>query len=187
MSAETLSATFEKLTVSLDASMIACRIPAGWYRDFAFTRWPAFRPRRWDHLRRTCSNAMRAAAPAPILAFDLDPAACRRLQAALERVGLSASVAAGCRDFFDIDPRTMELSPGVALINPPYGRRLGTASRSHDLFARICDHLARCYPGWTVALIAPPGADGPVPAHLAPARLVHGGLHLVLHTGVIGR
>jgi putative N6-adenine-specific DNA methylase len=171
-------------TFVLEAAAHACRIPAGWYRDFAFTRWPAFRPRRWAHLRRTLA-ALRRPAPAPIRGFDQDPAACRRVEAALARGGLTDSVALQCRDFFDLDPAALGVTPGVAVINPPYGKRLGSVSESRALFARIVDHLERCYTGWQVALIAPPGAESLAPPQLAARRLPHGGLDLVLFTGLL--
>ncbi len=174
-------------TFCLEAAMHACRIPPGWYRDFAFTRWPAFRPQRWAYLRRSCGSAARRPAPAPILAFDRDPAACQRLQTALQRGDLASSVTVACGDFFDLDPQLQGLAPGIAVINPPYGLRLGTPDESRTLFARICDRLNRCYDGWKAAVIAPPGADLSALPRLSPTPLVHGGLHLVLLTGTLGR
>lgn len=171
-------------TFVLEAATLACRVPAGWHRDFAFFRWPAFRPRRWAHLRRTLA-ALRRPAPAPIRAFDQDPTACRRVEAALARGGLTDSVALQCRDFFSLDPATLGIPPGVTVINPPYGKRLGSVGDSRALFTRIVNHLARCYAGWQVALIAPPGAESMAPPQLAAHRLPHGGLDLVLFTGLL--
>jgi len=173
-------------TFSLEAVLRARRIPPGWYRDFAFTAWPAFRPPRWAYLRRQLEGEIRPSAPAPIVAADRDPLACGQLEAALARGNLGASVTVACRDFFEIDPAEFGPLPGVAVINPPYGRRLGSGPQSHALFARIVDRLNRCYRGWKVALIAPPGAAHLAPPQLIPARLLHGGLHLVLLTGTIG-
>jgi putative N6-adenine-specific DNA methylase len=172
-------------TFSLEAAMLACRIPPGWYRDFAFQRWPAFRPKRWAYLRRACEAAIRRTPPAPIWSFDRDPAACNRVEAALQRGALRQAVAVESRDFFDIDPRTLSPTPGVAVINPPYGRRMGSAAESRALFARISDQLVRCYGGWKVGLIAPPGAEPLGPPGLAPTPLLHGGLRLVLLSGTL--
>lgn len=173
-------------TFSLEAAMMACRIPAGWYRDFAFTRWPSFRPRRWDHLRRVCAADRRSAPPAPIVAADRDPEAVRRFNTTLARTGLAAAVDLACRDFFAIDPQTLDGAPGLLVLNPPYGRRLGTRPAGVALAARIGRHLEQHYPGWRVALIVPPGAEDRVPRTLRPAPLRHGGLPLTLFTGRIG-
>jgi putative N6-adenine-specific DNA methylase len=174
-------------TFLLEAAMRACRIPAGWYRDFAFTGWPAFRPRRWAYLRRTVETAVRRPAPAPILGFDQDPTACRRVEAALAKGGLGDSVTIQCGDFFNLDPVHLGLPPGLVVINPPYGKRLGAAPESRVLFARVVDRLVRWYPGWKLALIAPPGAERLAPPPLTPRRLPHGGLNLVLFTGTLPR
>lgn len=173
-------------TFSLEAALTACRIPAGWHRAFAFETWPAFRPRRWAYLREQCGAQIRRPAPVPIWASDLNPDSCQRLQGTLERFALADSVTVRCLDFFDLEPRDVTLSPGVVVINPPYGRRLGSRTRSLALFQRICTHLETRYRGWRAALIAPPGADGPLPAGLIPRRLVHGGLRLTLLTGTLG-
>jgi putative N6-adenine-specific DNA methylase len=153
-------------TFLAEAAMRACRIPPGWYRDFAFTRWPA---------------------PAPIRGFDQDPAACRRVEAALARCGLADAVILECRDFFDLDPAALGPVPGVVVVNPPYGKRLGSAPESRVLFGRIVDRLIRCYTGWTLALIAPPGAEHLVPPRLKAHPFRHGGLDLHLFTGTRAR
>ena len=171
-------------TFLAEAAMSACRIPPGWYRDFAFTRWPAFRPRRWAYLRRTVA-ALRQPAPAPIRGFDQDPAACRRVEAALTRGGLADTVTLQCRDFFDLDPAALDPVPGVVVVNPPYGKRLGSAPESRVLFGRIVDRLIGCYAGWTLAIIAPPGAEHLAPPGLTTHPFRHGGLDLVLFSGVL--
>ena len=51
-------------TFALEAALMAKRIPAGWFRDFAFTGWPAFRAQRWAHLRRTAGEQVRVSAAA---------------------------------------------------------------------------------------------------------------------------
>ena len=43
-------------TFSLEAALMAKNIPPGWYRDFAFCRWPSYRKKRFEHLRRQAEN-----------------------------------------------------------------------------------------------------------------------------------
>ncbi len=173
-------------TFSLEAALMACRIPPGWYRPFAFQAWPAFKPRRWEHLRSECALQIRRPAPAPIVANDLNAEACRRLEQGLARCALDESIAVHCRDFFSFGPGQVAPEPGIVVINPPYGRRLGARRESHELFGRVCRHLEKHYQGWRTALIVPPGAAAAVPRGLSARPLVHGGLHLRLYTGTIG-
>jgi putative N6-adenine-specific DNA methylase len=75
----------------------------------------------------------------------------------------------------------------VVVVNPPYGKRLGSAPESRVLFGRIVDRLIRCYAGWTLALIAPPGAEHLAPPGLTAHPFRHGGLDLHLFTGTLPR
>jgi len=104
---------------------------------------------------------------------------------ALAKGGLENSATVECRDFFELEPAALGIRPGVAVINPPYGKRLGSVSESRALFGRILSRLARCYPGWKLALIAPPGAEDLAPPQLTAHRLPHGGLALMLFTGTL--
>lgn len=45
-------------TFSLEAALWAKRIPPGWFRDFAFTRWPAFSSARWAHMKRAAAEGI---------------------------------------------------------------------------------------------------------------------------------
>ena len=172
-------------TFSLEAALIAKNIPPGWFRDFAFMGWPGFRPRRWDHLRRKASEGFTALSSPRIFAFDIDPEACSALEASLRTHGLSDAAAVACRDFFTLNPQDVGDRPGVVVINPPYGRRLGTASESRELtraiIARIRDH----YPGWAFILVTPVGRDllfAGIPVEVHP--FFHGGLSVNV---VVGR
>jgi putative N6-adenine-specific DNA methylase len=100
--------------------------------------------------------------------------------------GLSDAVRVAQRDFFQCEADHYGDDPGLVIINPPYGIRIGSAKQADDLFNRICRHLNQRFRGWTVALIAPrPSlASGlPFPARRLP--LLHGGLRLTLILGTI--
>ena len=172
-------------TFSLEAALIAKNVPPGWFRDFAFMGWPGFRPRRWDHLRRKASEGFTALSSPRIFASDIDPEACSALEASLRTHGLSDAAAVACRDFFTLNPQDVADRPGVVVINPPYGRRLGKISESLELtraiIARVRDH----YLGWAFILVAPVGRDllfAGIPVEVYP--FFHGGLSVNV---VVGR
>jgi putative N6-adenine-specific DNA methylase len=172
-------------TFSMEAALIAKNVPPGWYRDFAFMGWPGFRPRRWDHLRRKTSEAFTVLSSPRIFASDIDPAACRALEAGLLAHGLSDAASVACRNFFELDPRDVSERPGVVVINPPYGRRLGTASESRELTRAIIARIREHYPGWAFILVAP--ADRELPLAGLPVEtyyFFHGGLSVNV---VVGR
>jgi putative N6-adenine-specific DNA methylase len=172
-------------TFSLEAALVAKNIPPGWFRSFAFEGWPGFRPRGWDHLRRKAAERFTVLSSPRIFASDLDPEACSALEGSLRAHGLSDAVSVACRDFLSLHPRDTGGRPGVVVINPPYGRRLGKTLESVELtraaIARILEH----YPGWRFILVAPAGRDLPfagLPVEVYPFS--HGGLSV---TVVVGR
>jgi putative N6-adenine-specific DNA methylase len=172
-------------TFSLEAALIAKNIPPGWFRDFAFMGWPGFRPRRWDHLRRKASEAFTVLSSPRIFASDIDPAACSALEDSLRTHGLSDAASVACRNFFELDPRDVSERPGVVVINPPYGRRLGTASKSRELTRAIIARIREHYPGWAFILVAPADRELPlagIPVEVYP--FFHGGLSVNV---VVGR
>lgn len=173
-------------TFSLEAAGMALGIPAGMRRAFAFEGWPAFRPNHWDHLR---SKARSDKAPAPqprIFASDREAAICAALMAEVKRNGLAHVISVVRRDLKALKPADLPSNdpPGLVVLNPPYGIRLGSRSQAHQAIAALGRHLRTHWKGWRVAVILP---ERSLARHfgrsltLRPFR--HGGLDLTLMIG----
>ncbi len=181
-------------TFSLEAAMMSRNIPAGWFREFAFMKWPAFSPGRWRHLRREAEPRFVPAASPCVFASDAREQSSKLLEEHLSAAGLSNTVNVTHLDFFDLTPKGISAFPGMTdkinadsgllVLNPPYGRRLGSSREACTLFTDIFKKLRRDFKGWKVAVIAP--------KHIMPKRMAtsfqqhpffHGGLDLVLLTG----
>ena len=174
-------------TFSIEAAMMARNLPPGWFRDFAFMGWPSFRPRQWAHLREEAEKELLQLRNPLIFAYDKAPETCQTLAACLETFDLSQAVRVECRDFFDSQsPDLFPETPGLIVINPPFGRRLGTTSQSAALILAICGHLKTFFIGWRFALLIPtPGMAEKVPFSCESRPFYHGGLKLTLLTGVV--
>jgi putative N6-adenine-specific DNA methylase len=174
-------------TFSIEAAMMARNLPPGWFRDFAFAGWPSFRPRQWAHLREEAKSRFVQTRRPCILACDKDIDTCRTLVTCLETFDLSPEARVECRDF--LYPEGIAFSPetpGVIVMNPPFGRRLGTASQSAALILAICNRLKSSFAGWRFALLVPnPGIAKKLPFPCASRPFHHGGLKLTLLTGVV--
>jgi putative N6-adenine-specific DNA methylase len=173
-------------TFALEAALMAKRIPPGWFREFAFTAWPGFRAARWDYIRRQAADQALGLDQPVIFASDIDPEACRRLEECLERSGLRDAVSVACRDFFELDPRDITDCPGLVALNPPYGRRMGSASESRDLLRAVIARFRSRYAGWKFILLVPAGRrlpelGSPVQAH----PFQHGGLKVNVVVGTV--
>ncbi|MCU0597812.1 MAG: hypothetical protein MUE70_00965 [Desulfobacterales bacterium] len=178
-------------TFSLEGAMMATRIPAGWYREFAFMGWPCFRQSRWRHIRREAEKNIKQLDNPVIFASDKDPAVCRELENALQTLNLSGTVAVEQKDFFEVMPSDIKRpyilrEKGLLVINPPYGRRLGTKAQSAKMFNEICCKLSKDFKGWRFALIAPDKElTQKISFHADRQAIFHGGLKLMLLTGRI--
>lgn len=171
-------------TFCLEAALMAARIPPGRFRSFAFMGWPAFRPARWRYLLREADAHAAVPGRHRIFALDKSFRSVNLLVDTLEDMGLAQWVQVSRGDFLQLDPCTLTGEPGLVVINPPYGRRLGTPAASSRLFQQILTRLRDHYPGWRCALIAPERklAEAlPFPLRVFP--LQHGGLHLPLLVG----
>ncbi|MCU0604991.1 MAG: hypothetical protein MUC33_20285 [Desulfobacterales bacterium] len=173
-------------TFSLEAALMAKNIPPGWFRGFAFTTWPAFRAARWDHIRRQAAEQALQLERPRIVASDIDPEACRRLDECLGRCSLRDAVSMTGRDFFELDPRDVTDRPGLVALNPPYGRRMGSASESRDLLRAVADRLRSRYAGWRFVLVVPEGRRLPEFGPSVQAYpFQHGGLKVNLVVGAV--
>ncbi|WP_037278730.1 THUMP domain-containing class I SAM-dependent RNA methyltransferase [Rubellimicrobium mesophilum] len=166
-------------TFVIEAAEIAAGLRPGRSRDFAFERLATFDPAAWDRLREPPP-----ARPVPFrfLGHDRDAGAIAMSRANAERAGV-----AGITDFRRqplAELQRPEGPPGLVMVNPPYGTRIGNKKLLYALYASLGEVLRSRFSGWRVGLVtsepslaratglpfAEPGL--PVP---------HGGLKVGLH------
>jgi len=176
-------------TFSLEAAMIANHIPAGWYRKFAFMDWPAFKPSRWKHIRREAEKQIQPGSKPLIFATDIDPENTRKLNQVVLKYNLSNTINVFSSDFFDLHPlniKGMGKQQGLIVLNPPYGRRLGSKNGKDNMFEQICEKLKKDFKGWKAAILV---LDKPllkkIPFKTKTYDLFHGGLNITLVIGKI--
>jgi putative N6-adenine-specific DNA methylase len=173
-------------TFSLEAALMAKRIPPGWFRDFAFIRWPSFIAKRWNYIRRQSESGFVRHMRPLIFASDIDQSVCRKLQSCVDKFCLSDVVKVHQKNFFDLDPRKLTDRSGVICINPPYGHRLGEKPESEKFFYAICDKLKKDYRHWKLVLFAPGRKLArAVPFPTKSYSILHGGLQIELLVGKI--
>lgn len=173
-------------TFSLEAALMAKKIPPGWFREFAFRHWPSFSQKRWDYLKRQSAEQF-ARPPGPLIfASDQDSSACSRLEKCIKQNHLSEIITVSRKNFFDFLPGELTDQTGVVVINPPYGIRLASLEKSDALFLAICDKLKQAYTGWRVALVAPDKKlIKKMPFKLDILPFFHGGLQPTLMFGKV--
>ena len=134
-------------TFMIEAAEAAAGLRPGRARAFAFERLPSHDAERWAALRAK-------AAPGTAARFagsDRDAGAVAMAAANAARAGVGALCVFAHRAVSDAAPPVGP--PGLVIVNPPYGRRIG--SRVHPLYAAFGRAMRGRFAGWRVAMVCP--------------------------------
>lgn len=165
-------------TFIIEAAEIAARLNPGRSRQFAFEKLATFDAAAWQRMRDVKSRRI---PPARCYGSDRDAGAI-----AMSRANAERAEVADCTEFRQCtisDVVAPAGPPGLVIVNPPYGTRIGDRKTLAPLYRALGQVLMSRFAGWRVGLIAsepglaqatglpflPPGA--PVP---------HGGLRVTL-------
>ncbi len=167
---------------TLEAVRIARRIPPGLRREFAFMAWPSFIPKRWANMVKTAEREMNTGPIPPVVASDLRRQAVSALKNTVTKADLGPNLRVLHRDFFALQRKDLPGPPGLVVLNPPYGKRLGSAEEGTSMLSEIWKKLFSDFRKWRAAVLTP---EASAPDGFFSHRLVHGGLPVFLHAGRI--
>lgn len=166
-------------TFVIEAAEIALGLAPGRGRDFAFQQLASFNPGAFA--------AMRAdAAPRPptdrrFFGRDRDPGAIRMSLANADRAGVAAVTEFQTGAVTDLT--RPEGPPGIVIVNPPYGARVGQKGPLFGLHAAMGEAFRSRLAGWRVGIVTSEAglAKATGLPFLAPGPIVaHGGLKVRL-------
>ena len=135
-------------TFVIEAAEIAAGLKPGRERAFAFEQLATFDADAWAEMRR---------APAPATSSvrfygsDRDAGAIEMSRANAERAGVAPLITFQQHAISDLMPP--DGSPGLVIINPPYGDRIGDKKRLDALYRALGATLRTRFAGWRVGLI----------------------------------
>ncbi len=173
-------------TFSLEAAMMAKAIPPGYFRDFSFMRWPAFRPKQWGHMKMIAGRQLRDMRRALVHASDSDKRMVVQLQDCIRENHLEDAISVSTEDFFGLSPRDYGKTNGLVVLNPPYGKRLTAKGDVEKQYREIAAKLRSDFEGWRAALLVPrKRLAQALGLSLKHRPVQHGGLDLTLLTGRI--
>ncbi len=166
-------------TFVIEAAEIAARLNPGRLRRFAFEQLATFDPAAWQRMREASGQRV---PPVRSAGSDRDAGAVAIARANAERAGVG--------DYTDV--RQCPVSevvapagpPGLVIVNPPYGARLGDKRQLHALHRALGQTLLARFAGWRVGLVtsepALAQATG-LPFLPTSAPVPHGGLRVTLY------
>jgi putative N6-adenine-specific DNA methylase len=136
-------------TFVVEAAAIALGLDPGAARPFAFERLAGFDPAAWA--------AMRAATrPRPTAlrfrGFDRDAGAVEASAANAARAGVAGATDFARRPVGALTPPEGS-PPGLVIVNPPYGERIGEAGDLRALYAALGSVLRDRFRGWRAAVV----------------------------------
>ena len=143
-------------TLPIEAALIAADSAPGLLRDrFGFMGWQQHRPELWQQLvaEAEARRSVGLARLPRIVGYDAD--------ARVVRHALANVAAAGLEKVVHIEKRAVEsretyfpaARPGLLLVNPPYGERLGERKKLRGLYSRLGERLQSDFAGWRAAVL----------------------------------
>ncbi|WP_299729140.1 class I SAM-dependent RNA methyltransferase [uncultured Tateyamaria sp.] len=165
-------------TFVIEAAEIACGLQPGRSRAFGFEHLTTYNPnaealRRSDRLRR---------AQVKFFGSDRDAGVIDMAQTNAARAGVDDLVTFTVANSGEATPP--EGPPGLVIINPPYGARIGDKKALYPVYGRLGQVLLERFSGWRVGIVTSEGSlakttglpflpDGP--------SIAHGGLRVRLY------
>lgn len=142
-------------TIPIEAALLTAGEPPGRLRHFAFEQLPFHNASMWRRLRAQPPTA--ATARPSIHGSDLSPDAVAIAQRNVRKARMEGRVQLRIADARDLEPRDLGLQTEVGMLamNLPYGKRLPTSARPAEFARSTVTALARRFPGWRIALVAP--------------------------------
>lgn len=171
-------------TFVIEAAEMAAGMAAGRSRKFAFEQFANFDPKRWAEMRGKHQIKI------PALQFfgsDRDAGAVRMSLANAERAGVTGFTQFECRSISDLE--RPDCAPGIIIINPPYGARVGNKGPLFGLHAAMGKVFLERFKGWRVGIVtseAPLAKATGLPFQPPGPIVAHGGLKVRLwQTGAL--
>ncbi|MFO0774343.1 MAG: THUMP domain-containing protein [Nitrospiraceae bacterium] len=139
-------------TISVEAASIAAGIAPGLSRQFAFEKWLTHDRTLWERQRaqaRAQQTATSAAAPS-IVASDIDPSMVAVAQRVFDHAGVADRIQLSQQDVLTVTPPEQ---PGVIILNPPYGERIGATESLRAFYPELGNWLKQRCAGWRAYIL----------------------------------
>jgi len=144
-------------TIAIEAALQARKIAPGLMRTkFGVELWPDFNRDLWNEVVAETRANVLPESPVWIGGSDLDAAAIRASEENAERAAVLAQSGPLGLKFFpgnavEIEPPTD--TPGILVVNPPYGERMGTSDEVRDLYLKLSSVWPKRFKGWRAYIL----------------------------------
>lgn len=160
-------------TVVIEAAQIACNMAAGMQRTFAFEQLLPHQADVWQELRQAAQAQVISLKEPIAFGSDVSHRMVDFAQRNAQRAGVAQAVQFRGGDALQRMPPSAQ--PGVLMLNPPYGSRIGAAGvagqkaaqrarqqpqtpnlqEESQFFEKLARHWKQHYGGWTAWILSP--------------------------------
>ncbi|MEM1301174.1 MAG: class I SAM-dependent RNA methyltransferase [Pseudomonadota bacterium] len=165
-------------TFPIEAAEIAMGLAPGRSRSFAFQDLASFDERSWHDLH----TPQQRETATQFYGFDRDAGAVRMATENAERAGVADQVTIRQGALSDLTPPTDH--PGLVMMNPPYGARIGNKKLLFALYGTMGKVMKERFRGWRVGMITSDAGLASacnLPFFPKDAPIAHGGLKVHLY------
>ena len=165
-------------TFLIEAAEIAADLQPGRSRRFAFEDLASFDAGAFDALRRVPQHHSQSLR---FFGSDRDQGAVQMATANAARAGVAEATQFTCHGAAEVRPP--DGPPGIVMVNPPYGARVGNKKHLFALYGSFGEVMKAHFSGWRVGLVTsePPLAKAAgLPWQPKGPPVAHGGLRIWL-------
>ncbi|MEC9433974.1 MAG: class I SAM-dependent RNA methyltransferase [Pseudomonadota bacterium] len=167
-------------TFPIEAAEIAAGLAPGRTRPFAFEQFATHDAKAWAAEKQAAGVAA-PEGPARFIGSDRDQGVIGMAKANAERAGVGGLCEFIRRPVSDL--ARPDGPPGLVIVNPPYGARIGEVPKLRPLYGTLGEALKAGFSGWRVGLItteAPLARAAGLPFLPPGPPVAHGGLKVKL-------
>ncbi len=136
-------------TLPIEATLKAANLAPGLLRDsFSFMNWPDYFEPRWKELKEEALSKVISVSPGQIFGFDQNASALSAAKESMKLARISEGKIEFARRRFEEFVLPEGLQPGVLIVNPPYGERLGDVEELKVLYKLMGDTFKQKLKGW---------------------------------------
>lgn len=171
-------------TLPIEAAMLARSMAPGLNRRFAFEDLACHREAAWNYILGQAREYVADKAPGRIMGAERAKGGLEMAKANAQRAYVAGDIDLEQIDFLDSDAPE---GPGLLVINPPYGKRLGSVGQAEDTIAKIGQRLRDGYKGWRcgAVLYKPHWAEMLGLEDVRSFNAPHGGLNVTIICGSV--
>jgi putative N6-adenine-specific DNA methylase len=137
-------------TLPIEAALIAKNIAPGIAKKFAAERWAIIPQKAWKDERALAYSKIKTESEPQIFAADIDASAVELAKANAELAGVDDCIIFENRA---VAQTVLPSEAGIAIVNPPYGERLGQIKEAETLYSQLGNLFNPTK--WSVYVITP--------------------------------